>query len=68
MDIERRKTKVRFYEQRLNDALRRLSISNTVVQRWRKKLKIQERALLRELEAQVHVGPARGGRKFLSED
>lgn len=69
MDIAKRKAKVAMAEGKLNDALRRLTIANTVVRRWRMRLKMQERALLKDLEAQVEERRSTGhGRQFLHED
>ncbi len=68
MDIATRKKKVAATEQKLNDALRRLTIANTVVRRWQKRLKTQERALLKELEDQMRPQPRGKGRQFLEED
>ena len=70
MDIATRKKKVTACEQKLKDALRRLTIANTVVRRWQARLRTQERALLKELEAQVNDQPTarRRSRTFLEEE
>lgn len=69
MDIAKRKRKIAECEKKLNDALRRQTIANTVVKRWRTRLKTQERALLKELETEVERRPLGVGRRqFLQED
>jgi hypothetical protein len=69
MELVKRKKKVADCEAKLKAALRRLTITNTVVRRWQARLRTQERALLKELEAQVdgRVTTRREGRKFLEE-
>ena len=68
MDIAKRKKKIGTLEAKLAYAERRLNISHTVVRRWRSRLRAQERALVKELEAQVgQMMPVRSSRQFLEE-
>lgn len=53
MTIDERKRKIALCETRVKDALRKLTIANTVVRRWQLRLRTQERALMKELEARA---------------
>lgn len=55
MKIDERKKKVAAAEAGLDNALRKMTIANTVVRRWRQRLKTQQSALQREMEERVNV-------------
>jgi hypothetical protein len=65
MTVDERKRKIAYAERGLSDANRRLKRTMTSVRFWERKLRTQERALLKELEVKASLPmDATGVRRF----
>jgi len=53
MQLAARKQKIARAEEGLDNALRKLALAATIVQRWRRKLKNQHNQLQKEMEAKI---------------